>query len=335
MLQNGYLSFANSIMQKYGGMVSRINPLALVFLQNEEEEDPPSATLVRISNVNHYHYRTNRFFYQNVANRYIQNYNQILTLLRSNSLYQNNLNFKADIQDVTNRMTLRTDAQVVNKGAHFQTNVNTTSNTTLFRSDVHPVSLQHNTVNVEEKTEHITERIIDQLLREKVNVEENTFTDKVRTIVMETLQPSVMSAAPGISRSIINREMEKVWEKSEIKDRLIQQLHEVVHTEEKFDAGTVSHEITKEQDTVKNREIVEKHNTLDNRKVVAIQHLIRDLVEHFTQQTDICTKGKERYERQIVNRLMPLSVNPMHLQYAKANPEMPENMQNGGKETIK
>ncbi len=100
MLNNNYLMFGNSIMQKYGGMISRINPLSLVFLRNEEEEEQPPSGPAQITNVRKFFYRTNHYLYNNVVNRYVQNYNQIVSVLNSNTLYADSPNFKLDIHPV-------------------------------------------------------------------------------------------------------------------------------------------------------------------------------------------------------------------------------------------
>ena len=88
-------------MQKYSGMISRINPLALIFLQNEEEEEPAAVTPAQITNVHNHYYHTNYSIYNNVVNRYVHNYNQIVSLLRSNAIYSNSPNFKLDVHPVT------------------------------------------------------------------------------------------------------------------------------------------------------------------------------------------------------------------------------------------
>ena len=87
-------------MQKYGGMISRINPLSLVFLRNEEEEEQPPSGPAQITNVRKFFYRTNHYLYNNVVNRYVQNYNQIVSVLNSNTLYADSPNFKLDIHPV-------------------------------------------------------------------------------------------------------------------------------------------------------------------------------------------------------------------------------------------
>ncbi|MGN1180537.1 MAG: hypothetical protein ACI4SD_04915 [Suilimivivens sp.] len=113
MLNNNYLMFGNSIMQKYGGMISRINPLSLVFLLNEEDEEQQPAGSAQITNVQSFFYHTNHYLYNNVVNRYVQNYNQIVSVLNSNTLYADSPNFKLDILPVQlNHTTAQTTANM-------------------------------------------------------------------------------------------------------------------------------------------------------------------------------------------------------------------------------
>lgn len=133
MLNNNYLTFGNSILQKYCGMTSRINPLALVFLQKEEEEEAPQASPATIFNVQNYHYRTNRYIYNHIVNRYVQNYNHIVSVLRSNSIYAESPNFKMDI---------------------------------------HPVQMNHTSIQTKEELETVVKQVTEQLLKEYVRVDQ-------------------------------------------------------------------------------------------------------------------------------------------------------------------
>ena len=132
MLNNNYLMFGNSIMQKYGGMISRINPLSLVFLQNEDEEEQQPAHSAQITNVQRFFYRTNHYLYNNVVNRYVQNYNQIVSVLNSNTLYADSPNFKLDI---------------------------------------HPVQLNHTAAQATENMERAVEQVTERLLKEYVRTD--------------------------------------------------------------------------------------------------------------------------------------------------------------------
>ena len=119
-------------MQKYGGMISRINPLSLVFLQNEDEEEQQPAHPAQITNVQRFFYRTNHYLYNNVVNRYVQNYNQIVSVLNSNTLYADSPNFKVDI---------------------------------------HPVQLNHTAVQTTENMERTVEQVTERLLKEYVRTD--------------------------------------------------------------------------------------------------------------------------------------------------------------------
>ncbi|MGN0330859.1 MAG: hypothetical protein ACI4D5_06400, partial [Kineothrix sp.] len=93
MLQSNYMMFYNSIMERYGGMVSRINPLALVFLQAQEE--PEEAVPVRnVTNIHKIFCQTNQFIYNTIVNRYTRNYQDSLQLVKQNALYSSSPNFK-------------------------------------------------------------------------------------------------------------------------------------------------------------------------------------------------------------------------------------------------
>ena len=133
MLNNNYLTFGNSILQKYCGMTSRINPLALIFLQKEEEEEAPQMSPATILNVQNYHYRTNRYIYNHIVNRYVQNYNQIVSVLRANTIYAESPNFKPDI---------------------------------------HPVQMSHTAVQTIQETETVVKQVTEQLLKEYVRVDQ-------------------------------------------------------------------------------------------------------------------------------------------------------------------
>ena len=133
MLNNNYLTFGNSILQKYCGMTSRINPLALIFLQKEEEEEAPQMSPATILNVQNYHYRTNRYIYNHIVNRYVQNYNQIVSVLRANTIYAESPNFKLDI---------------------------------------HPVQMSHTAVQTIQETETVVKQVTEQLLKEYVRVDQ-------------------------------------------------------------------------------------------------------------------------------------------------------------------
>ena len=74
MFGNDYLGFGNSIMERYSGMISRINPLALLYLEADEKKEEPAGSQQQITYVQNVTYQTNHYFYQHIINRYINNY---------------------------------------------------------------------------------------------------------------------------------------------------------------------------------------------------------------------------------------------------------------------
>lgn len=323
MLKNNYLTFGNSIMQKYCGMTSRINPLALIFLQKEAEEEQPPVRPAQITNVRNYFYRTNHYMYNNVVNRYVQNYNQIVTLLQSNTLYAGSPNFKMDI---------------------------------------HPVALDHTVVQTTEDMETVAKQITEHLLKEYVRVDKvqekatevieqnagrlpkpvivetaakltqelsvrltkelktvsaseskqnghNTETHSAETnntenrrevttnLLIRQIEPYIMAMSPGTSHSVIRQEILKVCQKEDTVEVLARELEYFTQSVENQTNTTVIRE--------------------------TIQSLMQKIVEH----TDTCRKGKEKYERQIVNRLTPLPVRPISLEFRKEQQETEDGAQ--------
>lgn len=152
MLNNNYLTFGNSILQKYCGMTSRINPLALVFLRKEEEEEAPQESPATILNVQNYHYRTNRYIYNHIVNRYVQNYNQIVSVLQANSIYAESPNFKMDI---------------------------------------HPVQMNHTSIQTTEEMESVVKQVTEQLLKEYVRVDQ--IQEKTTEVIIKKLTEGLSS----------------------------------------------------------------------------------------------------------------------------------------------
>lgn len=152
MLNNNYLTFGNSILQKYCGMTSRINPLALVFLRKEEEEEAPQESPATILNVQNYHYRTNRYIYNHIVNRYVQNYNQIVSVLQANSIYAESPNFKMDI---------------------------------------HPVQMNHTSIQTTEEMESVVKQVTEQLLKEYVRVDQ--IQEKTTEVLIKKLTEGLSS----------------------------------------------------------------------------------------------------------------------------------------------
>ncbi len=127
------------------------------------------------------------------------------------------------------------------------------------------------------ETEHITEKQV-----EKQTVKHR---EAIINMLVRQVEPYIMTLTPGISRSVIRHEIWKICQKEEAADILIQELQ--------YAAASKEHTI----DTVHIRK--------------TIQTLILKIATH----TDTCRKGKESYARQIVNRLVPLPVRPVHLKF--------------------
>ena len=159
-------------MQKYSGMISRINPLALIFLQNEEEEEPAAVTPAQITNVHNHYYHTNYSIYNNVVNRYVHNYNQIVSLLRSNAIYSNSPNFKLD---------------------------------------VHPVTFQHTQVQTPQETAAAVKQVTEHLLQEYVRVGKMQETKPEIQVkqLMEKVSADSLQILSGTTREKILSELSR------------------------------------------------------------------------------------------------------------------------------
>lgn len=166
MLRNDYLMFGNSIMQKYCGMTSRINPLALFFLQDKEEEEPQPISQASVTNVHNYRYNTNYHTYNQIVKRYMYNYNQTLNVINKNSLYANNPNFKLNI---------------------------------------HNMQLNHTTVQNVEDLETVMKQTTELLLKEYVHNEriEDKITQKVIKQLTDGITADSLNVLPGKIREKI------------------------------------------------------------------------------------------------------------------------------------
>ena len=212
MLNNNYLTFGNSILQKYCGMTSRINPLALVFLQKEEEEEAPQASPATIFNVQNYHYRTNRYIYNHIVNRYVQNYNQIVSVLRSNSIYAESPNFKMDI---------------------------------------HPVQMNHTSIQTKEELETVVKQVTEQLLKEYVRVDQvqEKTTEVLIKKMTEGLSSEGLKVLPikvrekvfsEITREVQEKVLPLVWKQADtttLTDQTTKILQQTVETVIEQNAG--------------------------------------------------------------------------------------------------
>lgn len=424
MLNNNYLAFGNSIMQKYSGMTSRINPLALIFLQKEEEEEQPQVRPAQITNIQNYYYRTNRYIYNNIVNRYVQNYNQIVSVLQSNTLYAGSPNFKMDIHPVQmNHMVVQTteDMETVVKQItehlvkefvrvneiHDKTievdikklagnmpsdslkvlplkvretilskiteeirekiipNVQKQTDHTVLQKETtkllqqsiqsvmqqnagrlpEPViaetaskltkelsvwltgelktvsasvstQISHNTEKlIEQNSEKLTERVTEKLSERStekllghsseklVEQKSEKLTENSREVISRILirqiEPFIMSLSPGTSRAVIRQEIWKECRKEESINVLMRELEHWNETVEPK-ADTPEHKTNKTENKI---------NT------VVIRNVVQSLIQRIVEQTDNCRKGKERFERQVFNRLTPLPVRPLSLEF--------------------
>lgn len=413
MLNNNYLTFGNSIMQKYSGMISRINPLALVFLQDEEKEEQTTERPVQITNVRNYFNHTSYHMYNSVVNRYIHNYNQIVSILGCNTIYAESPNFKMDIhpvmlshttvltteeteaiakqiterllqeymrvdriQDKTTEITVRQltegitfdslkilplktrekivtaiEKEVQEKvlpavkkevqekalpAIHEQIDhtVLTKDITRLLQKSVNAVveqqmgnlpepvvaetavkltgelsvrlirELEKKSVQTGSTTEHIIEKQIEK--QTEKHTEKQTekqvikHREDINNMLVRQIEPYIMTLAPGISRSVIRHEIWKICQNEETVDILMRELQSVAVSTE--------------------------HNTNTIHMQKAIQALIHKIATH----SDTCRKGKESYARQIVNRLVPLPVRPVHLEFRQEMSGTREGIVDGG-----
>ena len=412
MLNNNYLAFGNSIMQKYSGMTSRINPLALIFLQKEEEEEQPQVRPAQITNIQNYYYRTNRYIYNHIVNRYVQNYNQIVSVLQSNTLYAGSPNFKMDIHPVQmNHMVVQTteDMETVVKqttehllkeyvrvneihpmpsdslkvlplkvrenilskiteeirekiipNVQKQTDhtVLQKETTKLLQQSIQSVMKQnagrlpepviaqtaskltkelsvwltgelktasasvstqisHATEKlIEQNSEKLTERVAEKLTEQSTEKLTERSTEKlvghsseklveqksekltensrevISRILIRQIEPFIMSLSPGTSRAVIRQE---IWKECRKEESLTVLMRELEHWNE----------------TVEPKADTSEHKT----NTVVIRNVIQSLIQRIVEQTDTCRKGKERFERQVFNRLTPLPVRPLSLEF--------------------
>ena len=410
MLNNNYLAFGNSIMQKYSGMTSRINPLALIFLQKEEEEEQPQVRPALITNIQNYYYRTNRYIYNHIVNRYVQNYNQIVSVLQSNTLYACSPNFKMDIHPVQmNHMVVQTteDMETVVKQTteHLLkefVRVNEIHDKTIevdmkkwagnIPSDslkVLPLKVRENILskiteeirekiipNVQKQTDHtVLQKETTKLLQQSVQsiIKQNAgrlpepviaqtaskLTKELSVWLIRELKTASASVSTQISHTteklieqnsekLTERVTEKLTERSTEKllghssEKLVEQKAEklteisreviskiLIRQIEPFimslSPGTsravIRQEIWKEcrkeeSINVLIRELAHWNETVEHKAdTVVIRNVIQSLIQRIVEQTDTCRKGKERFERQVFNRLTPLPVRPLSLEF--------------------
>ena len=414
MLKNNYLMFGNSIMQKYSGMTSRINPLALIFLQNEEEEQEQPVKSVPVNHIRNYFYQTNNYMYSNVVQRYIKNYNQTISVLKSNTLYANSPNFKMNVypvslshsfvqttEDMETVIKQTTEnlireytriERIQEKTAKEVTRKQTKELTKEITKELTADSLKILPGKVREKifselTKEVREKILPVIYREKESTvltkENNRLIEQTVKLVMEhnagTLPKQVVTEiAAKMTREMsvhllerlqtssvhkqieqqvgkqieqqvgkqveqqvgkqvehqidqkIEQQIEKRIEKKEIEhEEIINRI--LVNQIEPFimamSQGTSRSVIRQEIQKVCSREEatqmllmeLEQYSTMTERKTdtVAIQKKIQLLIHKIIEHTDTCRKSKEKYERQIVKRLMPLPVRPVNLEFRK------------------
>lgn len=408
MLKNNYLTFGNSIMQKYSGMTSRINPLALIFLQNDEEEQQPPVQPVSVINVRNYFYRTNHNMYNQVVNRYVQNYNQIVSLLQSNTLYAGSPNFKMDVHPVQfNHTQVQTEEnlEIVVKQIterllkEYEREEKTKEQTTkvilqqlsqevpLESLKVLPLKIkekiyteinreiQQNVLPVVYKQEEYTmlakealtvlqqsvksvieqnvtrlpepavEQIVTGMTREltihlkkeletaaiqqqsRQTVQDalNNHRDVITNILLKQIEPFIAAMSPGISRSVIRQEILRVCQKEESLQLLMETLKHTnvqTHADAQTQTEVETHADAQTQTEVQTHADAQTHTAVQTQGGIAVIHeTLRSLVLKIIEHTDTCRVGKERYERQIVSRLTPLPVRPVHLEYDIQNKE--------------
>ena len=306
MLNNNYLMFGNSIMQKYGGMISRINPLSLVFLRNEEEEEQPPSGPAQITNVRKFFYRTNHYLYNNVVNRYVQNYNQIVSVLNSNTLYADSPNFKLDI---------------------------------------HPVQLNYTaaqtTANMERTVEQVTERLLKEYVRtdhlkEQVTevvlkqLTEGKAFDSLKILPLRTRERIISEITKEVREKIlpiVHRQTEQTVLTRET-TKLLQQSAKTVVAQnagkmpEPVIAETTAKMIreltvylTKESERVPVSEKKQIEHTvakqIEHAVAKQIEHTVAKQIEHtVAKQTEHTVEKQTENRREIINNILVRQIEP-------------------------
>lgn len=298
MLNNNYLMFGNSIMQKYGGMISRINPLSLVFLQNEEEEEQQPAGPAQITNVRNFFYRTNHYLYNNVVNRYVQNYNQIVSVLNSNTIYADSPNFKLDI---------------------------------------HPVQLNHTaaqtTANMEMVVEQVTERLLKEYVRSnhlKEQVTEVVLKQLMEGKPFDSLKILPLRTRERILSEITKEVREKVLptvhkqtEQTVLTEETTKLLQQSVKTVIAQNAGKMPEPViaeatakmtrelaiylTKELERVSVSDKKQTEHTVEKQTSNVIEKQTSNVVE---KQTKIIVEKQNKNRREIVNNILVSLIEP-------------------------
>lgn len=290
MLNNNYLMFGNSIMQKYGGMISRINPLSLVFLQNEEEEEQQPAGPAQITNVRNFFYRTNHYLYNNVVNRYVQNYNQIVSVLNSNTIYADSPNFKLDI---------------------------------------HPVQLNHTaaqtTANMEMVVEQVTERLLKEYVRSdhlKEQVTEVVLKQLMEGKPFDSLKILPLRTRERILSEITKEVREKVLptvhkqtEQTVLTEETTKLLQQSVKTVIAQNAGKMPEPVIAETTAKMTRELaiyltkeLERVSVSDKKQT---EHTVEKQTSNVVEkQTKIIVEKQNKNRREIVNNILVRLIEP-------------------------
>ncbi len=290
MLNNNYLMFGNSIMQKYGGMISRINPLSLVFLQNEEEEEQQPAGPAQITNVRNFFYRTNHYLYNNVVNRYVQNYNQVVSVLNSNTIYADSPNFKLDI---------------------------------------HPVQLNHTaaqtTANMEMVVEQVTKRLLKEYVRSnhlKEQVTEVVLKQLMEGKPFDSLKILPLRTRERILSEITKEVREKVLptvhkqtEQTVLTEETTKLLQQSVKTVIAQNAGKMPEPVIAETTAKMTRELaiyltkeLERVSVSDKKQT---EHTVEKQTSNVVEkQTKIIVEKQNKNRREIVNNILVRLIEP-------------------------
>lgn len=310
MLNNNYLTFGNSILQKYCGMTSRINPLALVFLRKEEEEEAPQESPATILNVQNYHYRTNRYIYNHIVNRYVQNYNQIVSVLQANSIYAESPNFKMDI---------------------------------------HPVQMNHTSIQTTEEMESVVKQVTEQLLKEYVRVDQ--IQEKTTEVLIKKLTEGLSSEGlkvlplkvrekvfSEITREVQEKVLPTVWKQTNtatLTNQTTKVLRQTIETVLEQNAGRLprpviaetaagltqelSVRLTKEWKTIseaagKQKEITGvKHSehTIEKQTEKQItEQTVKQITKQITEQITEKTTEKTETSREVIRNLLIGKIEP-------------------------
>lgn len=345
MLTNQYTAFGNSMLHKYAGMVSAINPLSLFYLKNEtkEEQEPavqlPSVTYVqnRIQNISHHHYHT-------MANRYMINYQNTMNLIASNPVYSQNPNFRRDLMPAK---LIHTQAPKSEEEAKEETKE-------IIKTLVKQLVSEYKETLIKEQDNHVQVQNFLTVLSENTSLQRRilpVLEKNIHTIWVKHEKESEKEIVKEMT-VVLKEVMEQAAQKlpDQYKKRLTAQRgqnlrmqaqeiitqKEVIYLAEAVTRQmTVKTEEIRKQNITEISKVTEKTQITDVRKKetavhsMILQHMNMQqgfhmqntsAVPHITAALSVQQKqriGKERFQTQVMGRISPLPVRPTALFFPK------------------